>query len=119
MTHYDPRDLREPRPVDIDPATGDRHMPGSTNHPLNDPRLARPASGTGLMIAGGFAAALLLVFLVASMFGGPSERTAQAPTPTQVQQQAPAATPTQPPQADPGTTGTVAPAQPQAPDQRN
>lgn len=119
MTHYDPRDPRTPRPVDIDPATGDRHMPGSTNHPLHDPRLPSSAGGTGLMIAGGLAGALLLVFLVVSMFGGSADRTAQGPTPPPVQQQAPMATPTQPPAADPGTTGTIAPAQPQAPDQRN
>ncbi|WP_439573969.1 hypothetical protein [Phreatobacter sp.] len=114
MTHYDPRDIREPRPVDVDPATRDRHMPGSTNHPLSDPRLQASASGTGVMIVGGFAAALLLVFLVASMFGGPAERTAQAPSAPQMEQRAPTPAPpapaAQPPAADPAVPAPNPPA---------
>lgn len=101
MTHIDPRDplLPEGRRAEFDPAA--------------DPRFER-SSGNSWTLVGGLAAALVVVAVLMTMFGSPSNQTADVPT----VQRPPIAqgTPGGAPPADPITTGSVpreaAPVQP-------
>ncbi len=109
MTHLDPRD---PRRADIDPLMPEGRRPELDNPvPAGDPRFDR-ARGNSWVVVGGLAAALVLVIVLMSMFGSPSDQTARSPD----DQRPPIAqgTPgTTPPASDPTTTGTV-PRQPPA-----
>jgi hypothetical protein len=109
MTHIDPRDPRDPRGINADPVAP---MAGGVDpqQPV-DPRTS-PRTSWGLL--GGLAAALVLVFVIMTMFGGSSDRTATTPT----VERPPVAqgTPGGAPATDPTATGSVprqtAPAQP-------
>jgi hypothetical protein len=110
MTHIDPRD---PRRADIDPLTPDGRRPDlDPTMPANDPRLDR-ASGNSWAVVGGLAAALVLVIVLMSMFGGPSDQTATSPDTQRppIAQGSPAGAP----QPDPTTTGSVPQRQQPAP----
>jgi hypothetical protein len=109
MTHLDPRD---PRRADIDPLMPEARRPEFDQPaPASDPRFDR-AKGNSWAVVGGLAAALVLVIVLMSMFGSPSDQTARSPDDQRppVAQGAPGATP---PASDPTTTGTV-PRQPPA-----
>ena len=72
MTHIDPRDPNRTSADPVAPMTG-----GVDPRQPVDPR---PASRTGWGLLGGLAAALVLVFVIMTMFGGSSDRTATTPT---------------------------------------
>ncbi|MGQ3355149.1 MAG: hypothetical protein ACT6XY_04040 [Phreatobacter sp.] len=105
MTHIDPRD---PNRVTADPVAP---MAGGTDP--RQPMESRPASRTGWGLLGGLAAALVLVFVIMTMFGGSSDRTATTPT----TERPPIAegTPAGAPATDPTATGSVPRPQPSTP----
>jgi len=107
MTHIDPRDPRDPHRVGADPVAP---MAGGTD-PRNPIDPAAP-SRTGWGLLGGLAAALVLVFVIMTMFGGASDRTATTPT----TERPPIAegTPAGAPATDPTATGSVPRPQPPA-----
>ena len=99
MTHLDPRD---PRRADIDPLMPDGPVrPGLDPLPYTDPRIDR-SSGNSWPVVGGLAAALVLVIVLLSMFGGDPRPNDQAPGVT-TSQPAPA----QQPAPDSTTTGST------------
>ena len=102
MTQFDPRD---PNRVSADPVAP---MAGGIDprHPVDH----SPASRTGWGLLGGLAAALVLVFVIMTMFGGSSDRTATTPT----VERPPVAqgTPGGAPATDPTATGSVPRQQP-------
>jgi hypothetical protein len=105
MTHIDPRD---PRRADIDPLMPEGRRPDlDPPLPAGDPRFDR-ASGNSWGLVGGLAAVLVLVIVMMSMFGAPSDQSARSPD----AERPPVAQGTPGSATDPTSTGTVPRQQP-------
>lgn len=104
MTHIDPRDPRTGNADPVAPMAG-----GPDPQKPVDPRMS-PRTSWGLL--GGLTAALVLVFVIMTMFGGSPDRTAT--TPAVDRPPIAEGTPAGAPATDPTATGSVPSQQPSA-----